>query len=289
MPVIYDLHCHSTASDGTLSPGALVAHACAQGVDVLALTDHDVTAGITEARQAAAGTGLTLVAGVEISVTWNHQLLHIVGLGVEGDAPALAQGLETLRAFRVWRAEEITRRLEKRGIGGAYEGARALALGPVISRTHIARYLVSQGHARTVQQAFDRHLKRGKAGYVPGEWATLQDAVTWIRGAGGQAVVAHPARYGLSATRLRQLLKEFKDVGGEALEVVSGSQPHGATPTLARYTQQFELLASVGSDYHGPGQGTNELGRIPVLPAPCVPVWQTWSNTNQPNGYPCHA
>src|SRR3569832_413564 len=206
--------------------------------------------------------------------------MHIVGLGVEGDAPALAQGLEPLRAFRVWRAEEITRRLEKRGIGGAYEGARALAQGPVISSTHIARYLVSQGHARTEQQAFDRYLKRGKAGYVPGEWAPLQDAVTWIRGAGGQAVVAHPARYGLSATRLRQLLKVFKDVGGEALDVVSGSQPHGATPTLARHTQQFELLASVGSDYHGPGQGTNELGRIPALPAPCVPVWQTWSNTN---------
>src|SRR3569623_484013 len=247
MPVIYDLHCHSTASDGTLSPGALVAHACAQGVNVLALTDHDVTAGIAEARQAAAGTGLTLGAGVEISVTWNHQLLHFVGLGVEGDAPALAQGLEPLRAFRVWRAEEITRRLEKRGIGGAYEGARALAQGPEISRTHIARYLVSQGHARTVQQAFDRYLKRGKAGYVPGEWATL---------------------------------KEFKDGGGEAREGVSGRQPHGATPTLARYTQQFELLASGGADYHGPGQGTNELGRIPALPAPCVPVWQTWSNTN---------
>lgn len=276
MSFIYDLHCHSTASDGTLSPAALVAHALAQGVNVLALTDHDVTAGIAEARQAAEGTGLTLVAGVEISVTWNHQLLHIVGLGVAGDTPALAQGLETLRTFRVWRAEEITRRLETRGIGGVREGVRALAQGPVISRSHIARYLVERGHARTVQQAFDRFLKRGKPGYVPGEWATLQDAIDWIRAAGGQAVVAHPARYDLSATRLRQLLQEFKEAGGAALEVVSGSQPHGATPTLARYAQQYELLASAGSDYHGPAQGANELGRMPGLPATCIPVWQGW-------------
>lgn len=289
MTFMYDLHCHSTASDGTLSPAALVAHACTQGVTVLALTDHDVTVGVAEARQAAAGTGLTLVAGVEISVTWSHQLVHIVGLGVESDAPVLSRGLEKLRAFRVWRAEEITHQLEKRGIGGVQEGARALAQGPVISRTHIARYLVEQGHARTVQQAFDRYLKRGKPGYVPGEWAALQEAVDWIRGAGGQAVVAHPARYGLSATRLRQLLKEFKDVGGEALEVVSGSQAHGATPTLARYAQQLQLLASVGSDYHGPGQGANELGRMPVLPASCIPVWHTWSIANNLRTPTCRA
>jgi len=278
--LLYDLHCHSTASDGTLSPAALVAHACGRGVNVLALTDHDSTAGIVEAQRAAVGTGLTVVAGVELSVTWNHQLLHIVGLGVDGAAAALAEGLERLRAFRVRRGEEIARRLEKRGIGGVYEGACALAQGPVIGRTHVARYLVEQGHARTVQQAFDRYLKRGKPGYVPGEWATLGDAVTWIRAAGGQAVVAHPARYGLSAARLKQLLAEFKELGGDGLEVISGSQPQGATPTLVNYAQRYQLLASVGSDYHGPRQGANELGRMPALPAACVPVWRNWSLPN---------
>ena len=281
MNFIYDLHSHSTASDGTLSPTALVAHACAQGVNVLALTDHDATSGIAEAQQAAAGTNLTVVSGIEVSVTWNHQLVHIVGLGVDGASADLMRGLEGLRTFRVWRGEEITRRLEKSGIGGAYQGACALAGSPAISRTHIARYLVAQGLARNVQQAFDRYLKRGKPGHVPGQWASLQDAVSWIRGASGQAVVAHPARYGLSATRLRQLLKDFKEAGGEALEVISGSQPHGATPTLARYAQQLELLASVGSDYHGPGQGANDLGRVPALPPECKPIWREWLVSKQ--------
>lgn len=278
MSPIYDLHCHSTASDGTLSPTTLVAHACAQGVDVLALTDHDGTAGIAEAQAAAAGTRLRLVAGVEVSVTWNHQLLHIVGLGVDGAAAALTDGLARLRQLRVGRGEEIARRLEKKGIGGVYAGAAALAGSGAFSRTHVARYLVAEGHARTVQQAFDRYLKRGKPGHVPSEWAPLAEAIGWIRGAGGQAVIAHPARYGLSASRLRDLLKEFKELGGEALEVVSGSQPHGATPTLARYAQQFGLLASTGSDYHGPGQGMNELGRMPALPPGCTPVWQSWAS-----------
>lgn len=275
MNPIYDLHCHSTASDGTLRPAELVAHARAKGVKVLALTDHDSTAGIAEAQQAASA-GVEVISGVEVSVTWNHQLVHIVGLGVDGTAPELARGLEALRAYRVGRGEEITRRLEKSGIGGVYDGACALAGGPAISRTHVARYLVAQGLARNVQHAFDRYLKRGKPGYVPGQWASLRDAVGWIRGAGGQAVVAHPARYGLSATRLRQLLKEFKEAGGEGLEVVSGSQPQAATPSLARYAQQLELLASVGSDYHGPGQGVNDLGRVPPLPDLCTPIWQAW-------------
>lgn len=273
----YDLHSHSTASDGTLSPSALVAHACRQGVDVLALTDHDVTSGVAEAQAAAVGTGLRVVAGVEVSATWNHQLLHIVGLGVDPAAPALIAGLAGQQVFRVWRGEEIGRRLEKRGIAGAYEGAAALAGGPAVSRTHFARHLVAQGHARDMGKAFDMYLKRGKPGYVPGQWAGLEDAVGWIRAAGGQAVVAHPARYKLSATRLRQLLGEFKALGGAAVEVISGSQPHGATPALIGYAWQLALRASVGSDYHGPGQGPNELGRMPVLPADCVPVWQDWA------------
>lgn len=278
----YDLHSHSTASDGTLSPSALVEHACLRGVDVLALTDHDVTSGVAEAQAAAAGTGLRVVAGVEVSATWNHQLLHIVGLGVDPAAPALIAGLEGQRVFRVWRGEEIGRRLEKRGIAGAHAGAAALAEGPAISRTHFARYLVAQGHARDMAKAFDRYLKRGKPGYVPGQWAALEEAVGWIRAAGGQAVVAHPARYKLSATRLRQLLGEFKELGGAAVEVISGSQPHGATPALARYARQFDLRASVGSDYHGPGQGPNELGRMPALPADCVPVWEDWLEPIRP-------
>lgn len=271
----YDLHCHSTASDGTLSPTELVRHAAAQGVDVLALTDHDVTTGIEEAQAAAAQEGVTLVPGVEISVTWGHALLHIVGLGVDPYNPVLQKGLTGLREFRLWRAVEIGHRLAKKGIEGAYEGAQALAEGPSIGRTHFARYLLAQGIVRNMQEAFDRYLKRGKSGYVPGKWAALEEAVGWIRAAGGQAVIAHPARYNLSATRFRDLLTAFKAMGGEGMEVVSGSFPNGATPALANYARHFELLASQGSDYHGPGQ-SNELGRTPAMPDGCVPVWERW-------------
>lgn len=279
----YDLHSHSTASDGTLAPAALVRHAAAQGVDVLALTDHDVTAGLAEARCAAAEAGVTLLPGVEISVTWNHQLLHIVGLDIDPEHGVLQQGLQGQRNFRNWRAEEIGRRLEKKGVAGALAGARALAGGPSIGRTHFARYLVAQGEAKDMQGAFDRWLKRGKPAYVPGQWAALSEAVGWIRAAGGQAVIAHPMRYKLSATRFRQLLAEFKEAGGEALEVVSGSFPHGATPALANYSRQFGLLASAGSDYHGPGQ-SSELGRMPPLPEGCVPVWRDWVTEGRGSG-----
>jgi predicted metal-dependent phosphoesterase TrpH len=272
----YDLHSHSTASDGTVSPAELIRHAAAQGVDVLALTDHDATTGLAEAEQAAGETGVTLVPGVEISVTWVHQLLHIVGLGIDPRNDALQRGLAGLRDFRVWRAKEMGLRLEKRGIAEAYAGAQALAKGPSIGRTHFARFLVAQGKAKDMQGAFDKYLKRGKPGYVPGKWASLGEAVGWIRAAGGQAVIAHPSRYALSASRFRALLAEFKEAGGVAMEVISGSHPHGATAGLANYAQRYELLASVGSDYHGPGQSYNELGRLPGLPAGCVPVWTEW-------------
>jgi predicted metal-dependent phosphoesterase TrpH len=272
----YDLHSHSTASDGTLSPTELVRRAAAQGVDVLALTDHDVTTGLAEAEQAAAATGLSLVAGVEISVSWTHQLLHIVGLGIDPLNDDLQRGLSGLRNFRIWRAEEMGRRLERKGVEGAYAGARALAKGPSIGRTHFARFLVAQGKVKGMQDAFDKYLKRGKPGYVPGQWAALDEAVGWIRAAGGQAVIAHPARYTLSAGRFRDLLSEFKEMGGAGLEVISGSHPHGATEALANHARRYELLASVGSDYHGPGQSYNELGRLPDLPAGCVPVWAEW-------------
>jgi 3',5'-nucleoside bisphosphate phosphatase len=272
----YDLHTHSTASDGTLAPAALVRHAAEQGVDVLALTDHDTTFGLLEAARTAQEANMRLVPGVEISVSWGHQLLHLVGLGVDPGNETLQRGLAGLREFRARRAEEMGRRLERQGIAGAYEGARVLAAGPSIGRTHFARFLVTQDKARDVQQAFDRYLKRGRPGYAPGKWAALGDAIDWICAAGGQAVIAHPARYALSPSRFRSLLFEFKEAGGTAIEVISGNFPHGATAALSNYAQQFELLVSVGSDYHGPGQSNNELGSLPAVPAGCVPIWESW-------------
>ena len=199
----YDLHTHSRHSDGTLSPTELVQRAHARGVAVLALTDHDVTDGLTEATTQAGAFGMTLIAGVEVSVTWQNQTVHIVGLNIDAALPALQHGLAGLREFRHWRAQEIDRRLARKRILGALEGASRHAHGAILSRTHFARFLVEQGHARDLKHAFKHFLTRSKPGYVPGRWAPLDAAVRWLRDAGGVAVIAHPARYRFSAGKLR--------------------------------------------------------------------------------------
>ncbi|NKN33345.1 PHP domain-containing protein [Marichromatium bheemlicum] len=277
MSPIPDLHTHSNASDGTLTPQALVERAARAGLTMLALTDHDTTAGVDEARAAAARCALTLVPGVEISVTWNARTIHVVGLNVDPVNPELQQGLARLRVFRDWRAEEIGRRLAKHGISGAYEGARALSGGALIGRTHFARFLVGQRLAADTGDVFKRFLTTGKPGYVAGDWASLEEAVGWIRGAGGQAVIAHPARYKLTRTKLLQLIGEFREHGGGGIEVVTSSHSRDEVFTFARHAREQRLLASAGSDYHGPEQPWLVLGRLPPLPDGCVPIWRDWS------------
>lgn len=272
----YDLHAHSTASDGTLPPEALMARAAAAGVGVMALTDHDTLAGLDEAAAAAATHGLGFVPGVEVSVTWQRMTVHIVGLGVDPANRALRTGLDGLVAYRDWRAEEIGRRLAKDGIAGAFEGARALSNGRLISRTHFARFLVQQGHAASVGDVFRKFLVSGKPGHVAGEWAGLAEALGWIHGAGGQAVIAHPARYRMTRSKLRRLIGEFHELGGEAIEVVSGSHSRDEYYTMARHAADFGLAASAGSDYHGPENPWVELGRLPELPPACRPIWRDW-------------
>jgi hypothetical protein len=271
----FDLHTHSTASDGTLTPAELVATAVEKGIDQLALTDHDTTAGLNEAARAAQEQGIGLIPGIELSVSWAYQTLHIVGLHIDSSHPDMQAGVEQQLEFRRWRAEEIGRRLEKAGITGAYDGACQYADGELVGRTHFARYLVAEGHARDIKQVFKRYLVKGKPGHVPGEWATLEQALGWIHAAGGLAVVAHPARYKLSATRLRQLLGEFGELGGTALEVVSGSHSRDDVLRFAQLSQTWQLAASSGSDYHGPENPYRDMGRLPELPPGCRPVWET--------------
>jgi len=277
LPHGYDLHTHSVRSDGTLSPTALLERAAAAGVKVLALTDHDVTDGIEEASAAADRLGLTLIAGVEISVTWQNQTLHILGLNIRPEQPELQLGLARLCEFRQWRAEEIGRRLEKKRIEGAYQGAARLAKGAIISRTHFARFLVDSGYVRGMPQAFRQFLTRGKPGYVPGAWATLEEAVHWIVSAGGQAVVAHPARYKLSAGKMQKMLGEFHECGGVGIEVISGSHSREDMLHFAGIAMEQDFLASAGSDYHGPEKTWMDLGKLPAIPDGCVPVWHNWS------------
>ncbi|MCG8052911.1 MAG: PHP domain-containing protein [Candidatus Thiodiazotropha taylori] len=278
---VYDLHSHSTASDGTLSPRALVQRAAEAGVEVLALTDHDTTAGIDEASEAAQSCGLVLIPGVEVSVSWNRQTVHLVGLNLDPHDSQLDAGLQKLRDFREWRAEEIGRRLDKAGISGAYEGALALAEGCLVSRTHFARFLVQSGIVEDERKVFKRFLVSGKPGHVPGEWASLEEAVGWIHAAGGQAVIAHPARYRMTRSKLRQLLKQFVALQGDGLEVVSGSHSRDDYVNMAKHARDFDLLASAGSDFHCPENPWIELGRLPRLPEGCKPVWQNWNLSAQ--------
>lgn len=277
MGSIHDLHTHSTASDGTLTPTALVARAAEVGIQVLALTDHDTLNGIAEGQAAASELGLTLIPGVEISVTWGGRTLHILGLGIDPAAPALNAGLGGVRDYRDWRAKEIGQRLAAKGIDGAYAGALALAADErFVGRTHFARFLVQRGYAATVRDVFKRYLVKGKPGHVTGNWASLEEALGWIREAGGQAVVAHPARYGLTGFKMRHLIGEFRELGGVGIEVISGSHSRDEACVYAQRARDFALLASAGSDYHGPEHPYMELGRLPKLPPGCVPIWADW-------------
>lgn len=283
MSVIYDLHTHTTASDGSLPPEELVARAAAAGVDVLAVTDHDTTDGLTAAATAAAEQGIQLIPGVEISVTWERMTIHILGLLVNAQRDALQTGLRALRVQRDQRAEEIDRRLAKAGIANALAGAQSYAHGPIVSRTHFAHFLVAAGHAKDLADVFRRYLVHNKPGYVPGQWAQLEHAVAWIRDAGGVAVVAHPARYRLTAGKLRRLLGEFIECGGAGLEVVSGSHSNDDCLAMGQMARRCTLLASCGSDYHGPENPWRRLGRLPALPQGCAPIW---SSPAWPTGAP---
>lgn len=272
-----DLHCHSTASDGLLTPTELVNLAASQGVRLLALTDHDDVDGLAEARAAANKAGIWLIDGVEISVTWNKRGIHIVGLRIDPTCPELLRGLESIRAGRMGRAMKMAASLEEAGISGSLEGAYRYAENErMIGRAHFARFLVETGHAKNVKAVFKKFLVGGKPGYVPHQWADMGEAIGWIKASGGIAVLAHPGRYDIGSTNMLALITDFKAAGGSAIEVVSGSHTSEQHQEFADYAREFGLLASVGSDYHGPGENYLDLGRLSILPPGCQPVWREW-------------
>lgn len=271
-----DLHCHSNVSDGVLPPAEVVARAAANGVHALALTDHDDVEGIAAARAAADKAGLTLIPGVEISVSWGGQTVHIVGLRIDPAHPELVAGLHGIRLGRIERARRMGEDLARSGIAGAYEGAYDLAVNKeMVGRTHFARWLVAQGHAPDMRSAFRRYLTRGNPGYVEHQWTTLENAVGWIRASGGMAVVAHPGRYAFNARDLHLLLDAFRALGGEGIEVITGSHHPSEYGKFADLARAFGLKASRGADFHAPGEGI-DIGRLPALPHYCQPVWQGW-------------
>jgi predicted metal-dependent phosphoesterase TrpH len=272
-----DLHCHSDRSDGMLAPAEVVRRAHAQGVDMLALTDHDEVAGLAEAAAEAARLGLRFVPGVEVSVTWAGETVHVLGLGIDAACAQLVEGLARTRAGRDGRAREMADQLAAAGIPGAYEGAARYVGNPqLISRTHFARFLVERGVCADVGEVFTRYLSEGRPGFVPHRWATLPEAIGWIRAAGGTAVLAHPGRYRLGRTALDALIEAFRALGGEGIEVVCGSHSPWQYDEFARRARDLRLRASRGSDFHGPGESRVELGALPPLPADLVPVWRDW-------------
>ncbi|MFN5233645.1 MAG: 3',5'-nucleoside bisphosphate phosphatase [Burkholderiaceae bacterium] len=272
-----DLHCHSIVSDGTLTPTALARRAKANGVDLWALTDHDEIDGIAEARRAADAVGLRFVAGVEVSITWSGKTVHIVGLGVDEHNPALRAGLASVRGGRESRGREIAEDLARAGIHGAFEGAMQHAGNPeMLGRTHFARFLVESGVRPTVADVFKHYLVEGKPGFVPHRWGALEQAVGWIRGAGGRAVIAHPALYALTELQRDALIDAFNESGGEGIEVVTGSHTPEEYDSFARVARRAGLLASRGSDFHGVTESGADLGSLPPLPSDLKPVWHDW-------------
>jgi len=272
-----DLHSHSTHSDGLLTPAELVTRAHAQGVTLYALTDHDALSGLNEARAEADACGVRFVAGVEISVSWQDEILHIVGLNIDPLHADIADGLRAIREGRAARALRIAADLERAGVAGALAGARRHARNAdLVSRAHFARYLVECGLVKDTNAAFRRYLTPGKPGYVAHQWASLPQAVNWINAAGGAAVIAHPGRYKLNNRDNEALLGEFRDLGGAGVEVVTGSHTAAQYASWARYAQRFGLAASAGSDFHGPGESYLDLGRLPDLPYGVQPLWSAF-------------
>ncbi len=274
-----DLHNHSRVSDGLLEPAALVELAASNQVTVFALTDHDDLEGLGEAAQAARRLGLQFINGVEVSVTWRQHTLHVLGLNIDPDHGGLREGLAGIREGRMERAEKIARELAQAGIPGALEGALRFAHNPrIVARPHFARYIVEQGLARDVPSVFKRFLIKGKVGYVQHQWAPLQSAVDWILGAGGVPVLAHPGRYTMGSTTMNELLDEFVLAGGRGLEVVTCNHTREQMDYFSDQVVRRQLLASRGSDYHGPGESRLQPGQLPPLPPQCTPVWQAWGD-----------
>ncbi|EGT4353660.1 PHP domain-containing protein [Cronobacter sakazakii] len=277
LAIIYDLHSHTTASDGLLTPEQLVHRAVEMGIHTLAITDHDTTAGLPAAHEeiARAGLALRLIDGVEISTLWENHEIHIVGLGIDITHPEMVAFLDGQAQRRTRRAEMIAERLEKARIPGALEGAKRLADGGVVTRGHFARFLIEDGRATNMANVFKHYLARGKTGYVPPQWCTIEQAIDVIHHSGGQAVIAHPGRYQLSAKWLKRLLNQFAAASGDAMEVAQCQQAPNERNQLASYAGQFGLLASQGSDFHQPCPWI-ELGRRLRLPDGLTPVWHRW-------------
>ncbi|WP_419418488.1 PHP domain-containing protein [Legionella sp. D16C41] len=272
-----DLHCHSHFSDGLLSPKELIEKATAANLQILALTDHDTVEGVNNLLKEKKPNSLKLISGIEFSTRWKKYDIHIIGLGIDTTNLALLTLIDKQNASRIERAKKIGEKLAAIGISNAYEKACQLAGHNRIGRPHFAKLCVAEAKTSDIQLAFKQFLRRGKQAYVETPWITISEAIAGINQAGGQAVLAHPVKYQLTQTKLNELIKEFKQAGGEGLEIVSGNVTKEQIDLVALLCKRFELLASTGSDYHGDNLSSISLGRQAKLPVNCMPIWHNWN------------
>lgn len=272
-----DLHSHSTVSDGMLNPDQVAQRAHDNNVDMWALTDHDELGGLALAEKTATDLGMQFIPGVEISVTWLGKTVHIVGLNVDYHQPQLVDALRYVRSGREQRSHQIAEALQKMGISGAYEGALSYATNPeLVSRTHFARFLIKQGYCSSIQEVFNKYLGEDGPAYIPMQWASLENALRWIHEAQGVAVIAHPGRYDFNTLQFDLLFDTFKELGGEGIEVLTGSHTPAQYQQYAHIAKRYDFEVSSGSDFHGPKEGRVDLGGLPPLPSGLRPIWQRW-------------
>ncbi len=277
----YDLHTHSTASDGTLAPRELITQGAKAGIEIISLTDHDTLSGIDEASKEALKIGLKLIPGVEISVSWSGITIHILGLGVDHKNKRLIERLDQIKEIRLNRARLISQKLSDFGCPDLFKEAMQFSNGQAIGRTHFARALIKAGYAKNIGHVFKNFLVKGKPGYVKDAWIALPEAIKMIKSAGGQAVIAHPKKYKLSRTKLKDLTRDFADLGGEGLEIISGCYDFSEEKDLVSLANDHNLLGSLGSDYHGPDKPWVKLGNLPGLSPLCKPIWHDWVERHQ--------
>jgi len=272
----YDLHTHTTESDGTYHPEELIAKADDAGIETLAITDHDTTSGLAAAYNASRQKNIKLIPGVELSVTWNEKNFHIIGLNIDPDSKNRIDGLSSQKKLREQRAIKIGERLENCGIHGAYAGAKQLASDESITRSHFAYFLVDSGYVKNINDVFKKYLTRNKPGYVKTRWISMEEGIHQINQSGGVAILAHPLRYPLSGTWMRKLLTAFKAAGGVGIEVITGMCTLDGIKTSGAYARRYELAGSIGSDFHGYGKNGIKLGNLRKLPVDIKPIWHIW-------------
>jgi len=276
MSHVFDLHTHSTASDGNLSPELLVKKASEVGIHTLALTDHDTISGLAAAKNAAKNYDVNLINGIELSCLWNNKTIHLVGLNFKADNKTIIDATFHLNYLREERAIKIGEKLKKVGIDDAYENAKRIAAGGTVTRQHFSTYLIENGNAKNQTDVFKRYLVNNKPGYASVKWPSLEETIAQINCAGGISVIAHPLRYKLTSTKLRKLIKDFKELGGKAIEVITGHNQSAEIELATAYAKRYDIAASVGSDFHNGNSPWSQLGKLKDLPQGLTPVWELW-------------